>query len=191
MQPSPMFPKLPKDLVRRKPAAGRPTKSHAPYRGPVSTSRRFVSPAGFSLLELLTVIAIFGVLASFTMPAVSTVMRASDLRTGSQIVSEQLGLARQMAISKNRSVEVRLYQYAIPSDTGGGKFRAIQTFEIRESGEAVPLGRVYRLPASILIDSGGYLSSIISSVGSSPSPAAVNGADAGYSLPISADRIGV
>ncbi len=123
--------------------------------------------AGFSLLELLAVIAVFGIIASFTMPAVSSVMRASDLRSGSQILSEQLGLARQMAIAKNRSVEVRLYQYAVSPETGAGKFRAIQTFEILDSGVAQPLGRIYRLPSSILIDSGSTLSSIITGNGGS------------------------
>jgi len=150
---------------------------------------RGASTAGFSLLELLTVIAMFGILASFTMPAVSSVMRASDLRTGSQILSEQLGLARQMAIAKNRSVEMRLYQYAVSPETGNGKFRALQTFEIQESGAAVPLGRVYRLPSSTLIDSGtsdlqSTLSSIITATSSSGlSPAAASGSDVDYALP--------
>lgn len=167
---SPLLP----DMARSRSTAGSHEKSRKSQSGVISSSLRGAS-AGFSLLELLAVIAVFGIIASFTMPAVSSVMRASDLRTGSQILSEQLGLARQMAIAKNRSVEVRIYQYAVPPETGEGKFRAIQTFEILDSGVAQPLGRVCRLPSSILIDSGSTLSSIITTPSS--------GADVGYSLP--------
>lgn len=167
---SPLLP----DMAWSRSTAGSHEKSRKSRRGEIFFSPRGAS-AGFSLLELLAVIAVFGIIASVTMPAVSSVMRASDLRTGSQILSEQLGLARQMAISKNRSVEVRIYQYAVPPETGNGKFRAIQTFEILDSGVAQPLGRVCRLPASVLIDSGSTLSSIITTPSS--------GADVGYSLP--------
>lgn len=144
---------------------------------------------GFSLLELLAVLAVFGILASLTMPAVSSVLRASDLRTGTQLLSEQLGLARQVALSKNRSVEVRLYQYAVAPETGSGKFRALQVFEIQDSGLAVPISRIFRLPGSIVIDAGSgdlqsTLSSIISvSANGGLAPDSASGSELGYSLP--------
>lgn len=183
MQLPPMLSPLLPFMARYRSTAG-PFAKPRLARCLVSSSSWRSASAGFSLLELLAVIAVFGIIASFTMPAVSSVMRASDLRTGSQILSEQLGLARQMAIAKNRSIEVRVYQYAVSPETGEGKFRAIQTFEILDSGVAQPLGRVCRLPSSVLIDSGATLSSIITGTsGGGLSPAAATGAEVGYSLP--------
>lgn len=156
---------------------------------PLYVSQRQRPRKGFSLLELLAVIAVFGIFASLTMPAVSSVFRASDLRTGAQILREQFGLARQMAIARNRRVEVRLYQFAVPPETGAGKFRAVQLFEIQESGAAVPISRVFRLPGSIIVDAGSAnpqstLSTLISEAGTGGlAPESASGSGLGYSVP--------
>jgi uncharacterized protein (TIGR02596 family) len=131
---------------------------------------RTTKKAGFSLIELIAVLAITTAVATLAIPAFSSVLRSSQLSEGAQIMVDQLNYARQAALSKNRAVEVRLLQYAemqMPGEKVGdpqtGKFRALQLFEISELGTARALGKVWRLPESIIIDSGGTLSSLIAS----------------------------
>ena len=86
----------------------------------------------FSLVELLVVMAIVILLAVLTMPAISSIGRSSSLNTATQAVTGTLDLARQTAITQNRTVEVRFYKLpadgqptATPSD-----FRGMQVFVV-------------------------------------------------------------
>jgi len=121
----------------------------------------------FSLLELLVVMAIVGLLSALLLPSVISIMRGSQLtRAGDRIVA-LLSLARQTALAKNHSVEVRLYQFGdaeTPGETSSnpasGKYRAIQAFEIDDTGKATPSGRSEVLPTTIIMDSGAALSTL-------------------------------
>lgn len=117
--------------------------------------------AAFSLIELLVVCGIIAVIAAFAIPASVTMMRGSQLTQGSQVVTDQISLARQTALTKNRSVEVRFYRYGDPESPGEkgddpekGRYRGLQLFEITENGAALPLGRFQRLPSSIVMNVG-------------------------------------
>jgi Tfp pilus assembly protein FimT len=97
--------------------------------------------------------AIIATLIGIATPATVSALRGSQLSRGSLVVGEQLHLARQTALTKNRSVEVRFYQIADssapgeqPSNPSTGKFRTMQLFEIQESGAAVALGEIQYLP---------------------------------------------
>jgi uncharacterized protein (TIGR02596 family) len=117
------------------------------------------SPSGFSLIELLVVCAILALVAGFTVPAASTALRGSQLTQGSQLLSDQIALARQTALTKNAAIEFRIYKFADPeipgenpSNPATGKYRAFQTFEVLESGGAVPLGKIQRLPNTVIFN---------------------------------------
>jgi uncharacterized protein (TIGR02596 family) len=100
-------------------------------------------------------------------------MRGSDLTQGAQMVNDQLSLAKQRAVSRNRMVEVRFYRYADPeipgesaSDPSTGHFRALQLFEFTpdpngSSGIAEPLDKVRALPGSMILASGSTLSTLL------------------------------
>ena len=120
---------------------------------PHSTASR-----AFSLVELLVVIAVIAIVAGFAVPAVTTMLKGSQLTQGSQAVVDQIALARQTALSKNRSMEVRFYKYGDPEtpgedaqDPSTGFFRALQVFEISDNGVALPTGPVQRMPMNVIM----------------------------------------
>lgn len=134
--------------------------------------RSTVRQRAFSLIELIVVIAIIVLIASFTVPAATTILKGSQLTQASSTLVGQISLARQQALTKNRAVEVRIYRFADPESPGeelanpsSGKFRAIQLFEVLESGAAVPLDKMQMLPTNVVFaytdDSAVGLSSII------------------------------
>ena len=129
----------------------------------------------FTLVEMLTVIAIIIVLVGLLAPAASTILRGNQLTQASDMLVSSLTLARQTAISNNCPVEIRFYQYGDPSNPGeqaavasSGKYRALQLFKIDDAGTATALGKVTQLPNSILIDLNTTLSTLLGSPQSNP-----------------------
>jgi len=122
----------------------------------------------FSLVELLVVVAIIGIVATFAVPAVQGMLKGSSLTTAAGLLVDETTLARQQALSKNRIVEVRFYQFADPEVPGEiveqpetGFYRAFQSFEMSEAGIMVPLGKVVRFPDNIIMNPGPILSDLI------------------------------
>lgn len=67
---------------------------------------------GFTLIEMLVVIVIVGIMLALTIPAVTTMMKASGVSVATRQVSNTLGLARQLAITQ------RIYARVVfPYDT--------------------------------------------------------------------------
>ncbi len=119
--------------------------------------------SAFSLIELLVVLAIVGIIISFAVPAATQMLKGSQLTQAAQLLSDQLGFARQSAISKNRPVEVRFYRYAdleIPGervdDPKTWRFHGYQLFEVTPNGAAIPLSKMQRLPISVVADEDKY-----------------------------------
>lgn len=71
---------------------------------------RTLSRLAFSLTELLVVIAIIALLAALVVPAMGRLGGAYSLTRQGQLLSDQIVLARQMATSRNRNIEVLLTQ---------------------------------------------------------------------------------
>jgi prepilin-type N-terminal cleavage/methylation domain-containing protein len=59
---------------------------------------------GFSLTELAVVIGIVGVIAAVSIPSLITYFQASTLKGGAEEVVGALNVARQLAITQNRSI---------------------------------------------------------------------------------------
>jgi len=116
----------------------------------------------FSLIELLVVVAIISILAVLALPAFNSINSGRFIEQAGQKISDQVALARQVALSKNRSVEVWLMK--IPTEpTGNMSYSAIQLNEVSDDGSDRPLGKVVRLPQGIIISEDLQLSSLFSS----------------------------
>ena len=76
---------------------------------------------GFTLLELMLVLAVLGVISSMAIPAVLNTMREIKLAANARAVERQLQGARMKAVRSNRSIRVR---FNCPTT---GQYRTRQT----------------------------------------------------------------
>jgi uncharacterized protein (TIGR02596 family) len=134
-------------------SSSRPRPSTVDSRPDPSASRprlRFCS--AFTLLELLIVITIIVVMATLMAPMLSTAIRGTALTRGADTVIGVLSTARQTALTRAQTVEVRFYAYndpEIPGDTTN--YHALQAFLIDDSGNASPLFKAQSLPQTVIM----------------------------------------
>ena len=132
-------------------------RDHAPAQrgGAIERGRRHsgFSCRAFSLIELLVVVALIALLATFAVPAVGSLNRSNAVTRAQQLIEQQLVSARQTALARNRRVEVRFYKFTEPGAIGNAQtFRAVQAFLIDENNKATPVGRMAKLPDSVLLN---------------------------------------
>lgn len=110
--------------------------------------------SGFSLLELLTVIAIIALIMVLLAPAIRSIRSGTEMTVAADLVVAQLNLARQMAITKSRNTELRLYSFK--NEFGEKRFCGVQIFTYPEDAtqKPEPAGRMLKLPSSACVDSG-------------------------------------
>lgn len=123
---------------------------------------------GFSLIEILVVLSIMVVVAGLAMPASMSMVRSWRLTMAGHAMVDKLNLARQSALTRNHTVEVRFYQYGDQAEGENarqpqtGRYRAFQLLEINDAGRYVPIGKVEHLPTSVIIDHSTQLTSLFS-----------------------------
>lgn len=120
--------------------------------------RKNNSARAFSLVEMLVVISIIAILAGFSLPAMNQIQSATALSSASESLVDQLKLARQQAVTRNRPVEVRLYQLPDPTDGSKKVWRGLQLFIVEEDGLVAAERPIYFPPQIKMSDSATYSS---------------------------------
>lgn len=110
------------------------------------------TPGGFSLVEMLVVVAIIITLAVVTVPAFNAIAIGSNINRAGQILSDQVALARLTATTRNRDVEVRIFEIPEASQTA---WRGVQLYIVEQTASGptnIPFGRLVTFPDGIVID---------------------------------------
>ena len=111
--------------------------------------------SGFTLVEVLVVLALISMLMFFTVPGLRDVLKGSKLTQASDQLFQDLAVARQTAIKENMAVEVRFYQYPDPDAASGQNqepitFGAYQFFRLQQDAERPTQYSAPRVPIPVL-----------------------------------------
>lgn len=101
---------------------------------------------GFTLFELLVVMALISVMAAIGIPTVMESVRRNDVWTASELIGSQIRQARLKAISRNRTFRVR---FNCPQT---GQFRVLEV-----TGDGSIDNATGRCSTSLTYDSGVYV----------------------------------
>jgi uncharacterized protein (TIGR02596 family) len=122
--------------------------------------------SGFTLIEMLVVVAVIVLITAAVAPMVFSTLVATRLTSAGQTITSAISLAREHAVSGGQEVELRFYQYAIPEEPGSeDAYRAIvMVLPAKDPTEAgTQLGEILRCPSGIIIGDSQALSPLLNS----------------------------
>jgi len=100
---------------------------------------------GFTLVELMAVMAIMALLLAVTIPSIEGLNMSAGLSQGGQLFADEISLARQMASTRNITVEVRCIKIPTRSNVG---YTGLQLWS---TSSPAALSRVVPLPDGMAI----------------------------------------
>ena len=106
---------------------------------------------GFSLLELIAVMTIISIVSAIAIAGFSSINSSLSLSSAAQLLSNEITLGRQIALTNSETVEVRFYEFP-DANTATNQFQAIQTFSTNDEKAFTPLDKISFLPSIIMID---------------------------------------
>jgi uncharacterized protein (TIGR02596 family) len=150
-------------------------RSHAGRHPALMLGRGFLA---LTLVEILVVCAIMTLLLAIAVPVTIGVWRSLLISQGGETIHSQLELARQTALARNRTVEVRFCR-ASP----GASFNAIMPLVcVATSPTGIyvysAIGKPSFLPVGAIIDAGATLSTLLNQTNAPTSNAPVHSPNA-------------
>lgn len=129
---------------------------------------------GFTLVEVLVVLAIISIIMFFSVPNMGEIIKGSKLTQAGDQLKNDLAIAQLTAVKENLSVEVRFYQYKQPDMApalAATTYTAYQTFTLipdstQPSDPTVPrilapIDKIKKLPSGIVIPASDTWSSLV------------------------------
>ncbi len=92
----------------------------------------------FTLVEMLAVMGVMVVMVVLITPSAIEVLKGSGMTQSGEIVSDQIVLARQAALTSSHRVQVRLYELPVSSASATWNFCAIQSFIVPDNPSVAP-----------------------------------------------------
>ena len=106
--------------------------------------------AAFTLVEMLTVLAVIGIVMGFVVPAISGMGRSTALVTAGNTVNNMANLARQHAMSRNTLTAL----VVLGNQGTDADYRAVAVMEYNRGTGWSQIGGWETLPVGITMDSG-------------------------------------
>ncbi len=107
----------------------------------------------FSLIELLAAITIIAIIASFITGAIGPISQSMNLANGANRVTDELDFARQTAIARNQTVEIRFYQNS-QDNQYDSIVCVIQANPNVANSKTIWIEKPNHLPNGVIIDTG-------------------------------------
>lgn len=106
----------------------------------------------FTLVEMILVVALAALIIAIAVPGFTGVVGSMEINTAVDQITGELRKARQMAMTQNRAVEVRFYQFTDDMMMDGEpSIRMYQSWRQEDDGILRPMANLQRLPKAIVI----------------------------------------
>jgi len=148
-----------KSMKQASPCTGIPMPGNRPGRSASVKNGFSGTLGGFSLIEILVVVSIVAAITAATLPAFNQLIFGSNLIVSGELLRDNLTLARQTSLTRNRPVEVRFYKLQ-GSNASSPEYQALQLFIQNPNGIYEALTKVIYFRKSIILSTDTELSSL-------------------------------
>lgn len=128
------------------------------------------SSTGFTLIEMLVVVAIIALIVAAMAPLVFGSLSASRLTAAGEVMAANISFARQRAVSANEEIEVRFFSYDDPEASGtqttvnamGVYKTTLDPTSGSTSATPVAIAEMYYLPTGVVVSDSQVMSRLLS-----------------------------